>query len=522
MKKSLVAAAGTAVLALALAACGNSGGGGGGGAASTSAGTPKAGGNLVMARADEVQSLVPWVPTDNASIWTLEEIYDTLLVPKPDGHGVEASVATSWSQSADKLSWTFHLRHGVKFSNGQPLTSADVKFSLEQASKPNTPFYFIDQVMKSFATPDPYTVVITTRQPWSPLPADVALFANSIVPDNYGGETAAQFAQHPIGSGPFMLSSWIKGQSIKLVKNPHYWQPGKPYLNSVTFTVVADANTRATQIQSGQAQIDEFPAYSSISALNAGNTKVGIFDSSRVDYFVMNTRKEPFTDPQVRLAVNQAIDRAALVKTVQFGYGTPAKGYMSPVLWAYDPSIAPPAYDLSAAKADLAKSKYPNGFSTTITVAAGNDNQQSAAQLIQASLAQIGIKATIATLDPSALSTAQENGNFSMSFAYQTTDIVDPDEIIRFAGLYDGGSNTMYSGYNDTELEAMANKADTLSDQPARQQIYDQIQETVNHANPYAALYYSPSVYAHGDGVQDFHPYPTGNYNLVDTWLSSS
>ncbi len=522
MLKSLVAAAGTAVLALAVAACGSVGGGGGGGAASATAGTPKEGGNLVMARADEVQSLVPWVPTDNASIWTLEEIYGTLLVPKPDGHGVEASLATAWSQSADKLSWTFHLRHGVKFSNGRPLTSADVKFSLEQAGKPNTPFYFIDQVMKSIATPDPYTVVITTKQPWSPLPADMALFANSIVPDNYGGETAAQFAQHPIGSGPFMLSSWAKGQSIKLVKNPHYWQPGKPYLDSVTFTVVADANTRATQIQSGQAQIDEFPAYSSISALNAGNTKVGIFNSSRVDYFVMNTRKAPFTDPQVRLAVNQAIDRAALIKTVQFGYGTPAKGYMSPVLWAYAPSIAPPAYNLSTAKASLARSKHPNGFSATITVAAGNDIQQSAAQLIQASLGQIGIKTTIATLDPSALSTAQQNGNFDMSFAYQTTDIVDPDEIIRFAGLYDGGSNAMYSGYDNTKLETLANKADTLSSQAGRQQIYDQIQETVNQANPYAALYYSPSVYAYGGGVQDFHPYPTGNYNLVGTWLSSS
>jgi len=523
MKKSLVAAAGTAVLALALAACGGGGsGGGGGGGASAAAGTPKEGGNLVMARADEVQSLVPWVPTDNASIWTLEEIYDTLLVPKPDGHGVEASVATSWSQSADKLSWTFRLRHGVKFSNGQPLTSADVKFSLEQASKPNTPFYFIDQVIKSIGTPDPYTVVITTKQPWSPLPADMALFANSIVPKNYDGETAAQFAQHPVGSGPFALSSWVKGQSIKLVKNPHYWQPGKPYLDSVTFTVVADANTRATQIQSGQAQVDEFPAYSSISALNAANTKVGIFDSSRVDYFVMNNRKAPFTDPQVRLAVNEAIDRAALIKTVQFGYGTPAKGYMSPVLWAYAPSIAPPAYSLSASKASLAKSKYPTGFSTTITVAAGNDIQQSAAQLIQASLAQIGIKATIATLDPSALSTALQNGNFDMSFAYQTTDIVDPDEIIRFAGLYNGGSNAMYSGYNNTELETLADKADTLSSQTARQQVYDQIQEMVNQANPYAALYYSPSVYAFGADVQDFHPYPTGNYNLVGTWLSSS
>jgi peptide/nickel transport system substrate-binding protein len=519
MKKSLMVAAATAMLALALAACA-SGGSSSNGTSSAAAGTPQHGGNLVMARADEVQSLVPWVPTDNASIWTLEEIYDTLLVPEPNGHGVEASLATSWSESANKLSWTFHLRHGVEFSNGQPLTSADVKFSLAQASKPNTPFYFIDQVIKSVLTPDPYTVVITTKQPWAPLPADMALYANSIVPNNYGGESASGFAGKPIGSGPFMLSSWIKGQSLKLVKNPHYWQKGKPYLNSVTFTVVADANTRATQVTSGQAQVDEFPAYSSITALSAGSTKVGVFDSSRVDYFVMNTNKAPFTNPEVRLAVAQAVNRAALIKTVQFGYGTAAKGYMSPVLWAYDPSLTPPAYSLAAAKADLARSSVPHGFSTTITVAAGNDNEESAAQLIQASLAEIGIKATIATLDPSALFTAQQNGNFDMSFAYQTTDIVDPDEIIRFAGLYSGGSNTLYTFYKNAQLEAMANKADTLSSQAARQQLYDQIQQTINQESPYVALYYSPSVYAYGSNVHDFHPYPTGNYNLVDTWIS--
>ena len=520
MKKSLMAGAATAVLALALAACGNSGGNGGG-SSSSATGTPKSGGNLVMARADEAQSLVPWVPTDNASIWALEEIYDTLLVPEPNGHGVEASLASSWKQSADKLSWTFDLRHGVKFSNGQALTSADVKFSLEQASKPNTPFYFIDHVISKIATPDPYTVVITTRQPWAPLPADMALFANSIVPNNYGGETAAQFASKPIGSGPFTFSSWTKGESLKLVKNPDYWQKGKPYLDSVTFTVVADSNTRATQVQSGQAQVDEFPDYSSLKALNAGTTKIGTFNSSRVDYFIMNTKKAPFSDPNVRLAVAQAVDRQSLLKTVQFGYGTLASGYMSPVLWAYDPAIKPPAYDLAAAKADLAKSSEPHGFSASITIAAGDATEAAAAQLIQASLSKIGVKLQIQTLDPAALVTAKEGGNFDTSFTYQTTDIVDPDEIIRFAGLDSGGSNTLYTGYNGPDLEKMADQADTLASQSGRQQVYDQIQAMINQATPYVALYYSPAVYAFSSSVNDFQPYPTGNYNLVDTWLSS-
>lgn len=512
MKTRTVLAAAATALMLTLTACG-------GGGSSSGSGEPQAGGDLVIARADETQSLLPTGPFDNASIWTMEEIYDTLLVPTSDGKGVEASLATSWKQSADKLSWTFKLRKGVEFSNGKPLTSADVKFSLEQGMKPDANVSFINQVIKSIATPDDDTVVITTKQPWAPLPADLAMFGNSIVPKDYGGKTAAEFDKKPIGTGPFMLSSWVKGESIKLVKNPHYWQSGKPYLDSVTFTVVADANTRATQVQSGQADVDEFPAYSSLSALDAGSTKVGTFESSRVDYFIMNTKRKPFDDRNVRLAIAQAIDRDALIKTVQFGHGEAAKGYMSPALWAYDDSIEPPAYDLDTAKATLAKSSVPNGFTTTLTVGSGDADEIAAAQLIQASLKKLGITVKLQTLDPSAVSDAKHAGNYDMGFTYQTTDIVDPDEIIRFAGLDNGGSNTLYTFYKDAELEKLADKADTLSDQAARKKIYSQIQEAINEATPYVALYYSPSVYAYSAKVHDFHPYPTGNYNLVDTWV---
>ncbi|MDQ1608999.1 MAG: peptide/nickel transport system substrate-binding protein [Microbacteriaceae bacterium] len=519
MKRKIVmgvAAAATVVLMFAGCASGSNAGN-----SAPSVGKPQSGGDLVMARAAEPTSLLPWTPTDNASIWTLEEIYDTLLVPTQDGKSVKSSLATTYKESADKLSWTFDLRHGVKFSNGQELTSADVKFSLDQSRQPNTPFYFIDKIISSIDTPDKYTVVIHTSSPWSPLPADMALYANSIVPNNYAGMSASAFAEKPIGTGPFKLSSWVKGQSLKLVKNSSYWQQKKPYLNSVTFTVVPDSNTRATQIQSNQAQINEFPAYSSISALQSSSTEqVGLFPSSRVDYFVMNNKQTPFDDPNVRLAVAQAVDRKSLIKAVLFGHGTVPHGYMSPALWAYDSSINPPTFNLSAAKATLAKSSHPNGFSTKLLVYSGDVEQEAAAQLIQGSLAKIGIKVTLQTLDPSAAYQAEQTGNYEMGFSYETTDIIDPDEIIRFAGLNTGGSNAMFTSYQNPQLEALADKADTLSSQGDRYKVYSQIQQAINAANPYVLLYYSPSVYSYSNNVHDFHPYPTGNYNLVDTWMS--
>jgi peptide/nickel transport system substrate-binding protein len=475
---------------------------------------------VTLVRADDVQSLVPTVAADNASIWTLQEIFDTLLVPSEDGQSLEPSLATDYTQSDDKLTWTFTLQQGIKFSNGQPLTSADVKFSLEQASKPEAPFSFINAIISSIDTPDDHTVVITTSQPWAPLPADLALYANSIVPADYAGMSQDEFAKKPIGTGPFKLDSWTTGQTLKLVRNDNYWQKGKPYLDSVTINVVTDSNTRATQLESGQAQINEYPAYSSLAALKASpNVQVSAFPSSRVDYLTMNTAKAPFDDANVRLAIAHAVDREAIIKTVLFGNGTLPGGYMSPALWAYDPSITPPAYDLDAAKAALAKSSKPNGFDTTILIPSGNADQQTEAQLIQDSLSKIGINVTIQTLDPSAAIEAVPAGNFDMTFVYQTTDIIDPDEIIRWVGLADGGSNAEFSFY-DAGLSDKAAEAATLSDQNARKAIYSEMQKAFNEANPLLTLYYSQSLYSYANNVHDFHPFATGNYNLVDTWVS--
>lgn len=483
---------------------------------------PQYGGDLVMLRSSPLLSLLPSQPTDNASIWVIEEVFDTLLLPKADGSGVEPGLATSWSQSADGLSWTFHLRHGVTFTNGQPLTSKDVKFSIEQAQKPSAPFSFINASIVKITTPDPYTVTIQTKMPFAPLPSDMAIFSNSIVPYDYGGMTPADFSKHPIGSGAFMLKSWTPGVEATFDRNPHYWREGRPYLNSITFKVVPNSNTRANEVRGGQAQIDEFPAYSSISALqNSGGTvKVGIFPSSRVDFLSINNTHKPFDNADVRHAIASAVDKNALVKVVLFGHGTPAGSYMSPSSWSFDKSIKGYPYDLKAAKSYLAKSPVPNGFSSTITVFSGDSNQQTTAQILQASLAKIGIKLTIQTLDPSAAYTAQQKGNYDLSFAYDTTDIIDPDEIIRFVGSYDGGSRSLYTFYKNKQIDAWIDQAATLSDQAARKTLYDKVQQQWNKDQPAVPLYYTPEIYAYSDKVHGFHPFITGNYSLADVWMS--
>lgn len=483
--------------------------------------TPQHGGNLIMLRSEQLRTLLPSQPTDNASIWVIEEVFDTLLVPKADGSGVKPGLAISWSQSANGLDWTFHLRHGVKFSNGQELTSKDVKFSIEQTAKPSSPFSFIDASIAKITTPDPYTVVIQTKKPFAPLAADMAIFANSIVPYDYAGMKPDEFAKHPIGSGPFVLKSWTPGVEATFDRNPDYWRKGLPYLNSITFKVVSDSNTRANEVQGGEAQIDEFPAFSSIMALkNSGSVKIGSFPSSRVDFLSMNYTKKPFDNVDVRRAIASAIDKKTLVKVVLFGHGKPAGAYMSPSSWSFDKSIKGYPYDMKAAKAYLEKSPFSKGFGATITVASGNSDQQTMAQIIQASLAKLGIKVTIQTLDPSANYTAQQNGNYEMSFSYDTTDIVDPDEIIRFVGAYNGGSHALYSFYKNKKIDAWIEKAAMLNDQAARQKLYFKVEKQWNKDQPDVPLFYTPEIYAYASNVHDFHPFVTGNYNLVDVWMS--
>ena len=311
-----------AVSALAaLTGCGGSSGSGSstGGAAS---GAPVKGGNLVIARSQDSQSMNNTTVFDNESIWVFEQIFQTLYTVTPNGKGVQPELATSYKVSADKKTYTFTLRSGVKFSTGQAMTSADVKFSLDQSRAAAKGWGYIDAAIKSVEAPSPSTVVVNLKYPWAPLLADLSLFSNGIVPANYGGKTETDFYNAPVGTGPFKWDFWHKGSALKLVKNTNYWEPGKPYLNSVTWTDTPSDNTRELQLKGGQAQVDEFPAWSTVASLKTTpNVTMNLFNSTRTDYLAFNETVKPFQDVHVRRAISLAIDRAALVKAVLFGNG---------------------------------------------------------------------------------------------------------------------------------------------------------------------------------------------------------
>ncbi|MGN6681594.1 MAG: ABC transporter substrate-binding protein, partial [Streptosporangiaceae bacterium] len=428
VRKALIAVSAV----LVLAACG-SGGSSGGGGTGTSTG-PVHGGNLTFAAVQDAQSMNATTVFDNNSIWIFEQIFQTLYTVTDNGKSVKPQLATSYTISKDKKTYTFKLRKGVKFSNGKPLTSADVKFSIDQNRKATQGWAYIDSAIKSVDAPTPDTVVIHLKFTWAPMLADLSFFANGVVPNNYGGKSEADFYKAPIGTGPFKWDYWHKGSALKLVKNPLYWEKGKPYLNSVTWTDVANDNTRELQLKGGQAQIDQFPAWSTVASLKStSGVTMNLFNSTQTNYLAFNELHKPFQDVHVRRAISLAIDRKALVKAVLFGNGKPANSVFPPQVPFYDPNTPGLQLNIKQAKAEMAKSSVPHGFSTSILIPAGNSDYKTISTIVQSELKPLGIKVKITQLDPNVANNDFQVQKYDMALSLWTMDIPDPDELATFA-----------------------------------------------------------------------------------------
>jgi peptide/nickel transport system substrate-binding protein len=497
---------------------------------------PVHGGNLVIDRAADSQSMNNTNVFDNESIWVFEQIYQPLYTVTPSGKGVQPDLATGYTVSADKLSYTFTLRSGVKFSNGTPMTSADVKFSIDQAAfSPDAAagWGYIDSAIKDVEAPSPDKVVIQLKYAWAPLLADLSLFSNGIIPNNYGDASYATatkaakntientFYTHPVGTGPFEWDVWDKGKSLELKKNPNYWQKGLPYLNTVTWNDTPDSNTRQLQLQGNQSQIDEFPAWSSVSALKStSGVKVDLFNSTRTDYLLFNEKRKPFQDVHIRKAISDAINRKALVSAVLFGNGTPANSFMPPQLEYYDAKSPGAQYDLSAAKQQMAESTMPKGFTTSILIPSGEADDLSIAQILQAELKPLGITLTITQLDANTQETDQQNLDYDMTLSYWTMDIPDPDELVTFATVPTSGAKSFYTAYDNPTVVKEAHEAESTYVTSQRAALYAKIQTQSANDAFLGYLYYSPYAYATTTAVNGFYVTPLGNYHLENVWLS--
>lgn len=486
--------------ALLLTGCG----GGGGGSTTGSSGSseePRKGGSMDVVQGAEVITLDPLKAIDGASITVLSQIIEPLYKTSPDDEIVPWLV-TGETQSPDGLTWTFELKKGVKFSDGQPLTADDVVFSLD-AARESVNAESLFEAVKDVKATSPSTVVVTTKEPTASLLANLSSFNASIVPEDFGGLTEAEFGQRPVGTGPFKLGPWKRGQLLTLERNTNYWDPDRPLLDKVVVRGVPDENSRLSQLRGGEADIIQAPAFSQIEGLESTpGLVVGQYAMGKADMINLNSTVPLFKSAKVREAIDLAVDREAIISAALSGIGETAGSWLSPPILYHDAEIKPPARDIAKAKELLAEAVKEEGVdpSFTLQATAGETYPTTASQIIQQDLEEVGFNVELQPLDGSALIAQLSGGDYEATLILLYPSLLDPSNLV---GFY-LATNGFFTGADISKETKLAKEGQLESDPEKRRQAYYSLQESVGDQRFLITLDYSPYVWAMQDSVAGF------------------
>lgn len=497
---------GLIAIALVSAGCSSTG-------SSSAPGSGAGSSTLVIANAVRVDTLDPEANSVNESIWMDQNLYSRLLQPNATGTGLLPDLATSWNIAADGLTYTFHLR-AAKFSNGSPVTASDVVFSIDRSRKFAGGWGFLLTPVKAITAANSRTVVITLSSKHAPLLADLAMYAYSIVPAGLVQSQGKAFFQHPVGSGPFYVTSYSPDSEVDLARNPYFYGT-KPAISKIRYLIVPNDNTRVLMLESKKADVIENPPGNLTSQIDkTPGLHVNLFPSTRVDFIQLDEHYGPFKNLAVRQALNYAIDRNAIVKLAYQGDAIPGASFMPYKMQYFDSSISPYPYDPAKAKQLLAQAGYPHGFKTFLITVSGDVAGQAEAVVLKSELAQVGITVSIQAYELLTAYAKEDGGHSQMGERYWTNDIIDPDEVATFGADCQGGANAFNSYWCSTQANNLVSQARLELNSAKRQALYSQIQQIVYSQSPFIVTDYSPYRYGVGSWVQGFHVTPLGNYDL--------
>lgn len=460
-------------------------------------------------------SLDPIATSDNGSIWTQLLIFDTLIRPDATGEGLMPGLAESWTVSDDGLTLTFNLRE-ASFSDGTPVTAEDVRFSIERAASEDSGWGRFYRPITGFEIVNDRQIVMTLAEPFTPAFNNLALFAAAILPKAQVEAKGAAFFDAPVGSGPFMLKNWARGSRIELVKNPNYWQEGKPYVDDAVLEIVTEPSARVIKLEAGEVDVALDPPLNQLKNLaDKDGITVGQIIPYRADFVQLNTVKKPFDDARVRQALNLAVDKNALVQGVLYGAGEAAASAM-PVMAYADPDLAPYPYDPAKARELLAEAGYADGFEAQLLVDSGAATSRNAAIALQAMLQQVGVRLTVQMLEGGTQWETTKSGNYDMSVSYTTSDTIDPDQIIGFVGVNPERANAYHTEWKSDRLNELYAEERKTVDGEARGAMFREMVQILHDETPYIFLYHPASAWAVQDYVKDFAILPTSNFRLED------
>ncbi len=494
---------------------------------------PGSGGTLVVASANDPGQFNPGITTAGGTHMVTGNIYNGLLMldeafnPQPD-------LAETWTVSPDGTTYTFNLARGVTWHDGQPFTSADVKFTFEEVllkyharTKAG-----LETVLAGIDTPDPQTVVMRFNQPYGPLLQRLDVVEAAILPRHVYEGTDVQnhpANQNPIGTGPFKFAEYARGDRVRLERNPTYFKPGLPYLDELVFRIIPQANTATLAFEQGEVDYlttvpgPDMARLQQMAGVTVASTSAGSGGSNCQDTLIYNLRKPPFDQLEVRQAFAHAIDRQQILDQVRFGQGRVAISPISSALgWAHNPNVARYAFDPARANELLDQAGYPPAgggprFSATFPHATSFARQ---AEVIRLNMADVGVDVVLQPLEVNAANETvfvrQEfdlgigsycNGpdpEIGVTRAYVTSNI----RPIPFANG---------AAYSNPRVDALFAQAASTVDRAQRGALYAEIQDILVADVPYWWLTETDQIRAFRS---DFHDLAIWSGNLAErAWL---
>jgi peptide/nickel transport system substrate-binding protein len=447
---------------------------------------PSPGGTLTIAVPDEPPGLDP---TTSPAAAIARIVYNNLLegLVKLNMQGeIVRALAERYTVSIDGTVYIFTLRRGVKFHNGRPLTADDVKFTLERDLDPNTghPHRAYYEDIQAIQAVDARTVRIALQKPNAMFIFNLARANSAIVPK----EGAGQLKSHPIGTGPFQFSEWVRGDRITLTKFKDYYEPGVPSLDRVVFRFIQDPSAQIAALRTGDVDVIGV-GMSPESALELkGDPAFRVIEGlTTTDVILaMNNSKPPFSDIRVRKAITYAINRDEVIKGATFGIAKPIGSHMDPLNPYYIDLSHLYEYDPQKAKQLLAEAGYPQGFDCVLRLAE---------PYIASQLAKVGVKAKIEIMEWGQwLARIYRQADYDMTVMGHA----EPFDIDIYA------NPQYYFRYDSPQLQALIKAADSALDEDKRKALYEQAQRTIAEDAVNVFLYNGPYLVGMRKTVQNW------------------
>jgi peptide/nickel transport system substrate-binding protein len=472
---------------------------------------------LVMIIESSPTNLDPRVGLDAQSERIDDLLFDDLFT-RDEHLNVQPGLVERW-ETPDSRTYVFHLRSGVKFHDGRPLTSRDVKWTFDSLlqgkilSTKTAAYRFVD----SIDAPDASTVIFHLKEPDAPLLWSLSDGAIGIVPYGSGNE----MSRHPIGSGPFRFVSAEQDKNVIIESNDNYWGQ-QPRLKRVRFDVVPDATTRALELRKGSADIalNALTEDMVLTLQQKSNLQVAHALGTRLAYMGFNLRDPILKDVRVRQALAKAIDRRPIIHYLLRDFARPASNLLPPESWAY---ADVPSYDFdpSGARQLLDAAGYPaiNGIRFHLTMKTSTEEStRLLAAVLQQQLREVGIALDIRTFESATFFSDVTRGAFQLYSLRWIGGNEDPDifdYVFHSARFPPKGANRGF--YSNPRVDMLIDQARREPDQNVRKRLYTELQQILANDVPSINLWYFDNVMVHSKRVQNVSLNPSGNFDFLKT-----